>query len=103
MPQHKTRNKLTKIMNGNINSKTLKILQWNMGSKYWVRKFEKVQAIVDTERPDIMYITEANLFKADPDYSLVIENYRLVLPKNLEQSKPGVCQNHSTNKRRFEF
>ena len=40
--------------------KTLKVMQWNMGSKFWIRKQEEIQAIVDQHNPDIMYITEAS-------------------------------------------
>ena len=49
-------------MNGNINSNSLKLLQCNgtWGVKFWIRKFDEVQAIVDTEKPDIMFVTEAN-------------------------------------------
>ena len=82
--KHKVVNKAVKMTNGNRNMKALKIMHWNMGSKYWVRKQEVLQATMDEHKPDIMYITEANLFLEDPDYSLVVEGYKLVKPKTWE-------------------
>ena len=59
----------------------LKIIEWNMGSRHWLNKRDKIQAMVDDQDPDIIYITEANLFKSDPDYLVNIVGYNLVKPK----------------------
>ena len=55
-------------------------MQWNLGNRFWVRKQEDIQAIVDQQNPDIMIITEANMFKEDPEHCLIIERYNIVRP-----------------------
>ena len=87
MITHKASNKLVKISNGNIVRKVLKIIEWNMGSKHWIRKQSEIQNVVDTQRPDIIFITEANIFSEDPNYSLKIDNYNLELPLTLSNNK----------------
>ena len=74
-------NKLTKIMNGNKNIKALKILQWNMGSRFLSKKRDEIQAIMDDMKPDIMVITEANMFCNEQDHLLNIEGYNIIKPK----------------------
>ena len=78
--KHKERNKLVKIINGNIVKKTLRIFHWNLGSRFWKWKQDKIQSIVDVVNSDIMYISEANIFKADPEHELNIVGYNLELP-----------------------
>ena len=55
-------------------------MEWNLGSKHWVRKLEMIQATVDQHNPDVIFLTEANLFKSDPDYCQEIEGYNVVRP-----------------------
>ena len=76
----KHRNKCAHCKNGNRNSKTLKILEWNLGSKHWIRKQDLVQAIVDEHNPDLMFITEANVFRNYNEQCLNIDRYLTVKP-----------------------
>ena len=58
---HKKRNKITKCTNGNRNMKTLTLMEWTTGSTHWARQQELIQATVDENSPDIIFITEANV------------------------------------------
>ena len=51
-----------------------------MGSKFWIRKYEEVQAILDEHNPDVLFLMEANIFFEDPECSLSIEDYKMVRP-----------------------
>ena len=77
------KNKMTKIVNGNIKS-TIKITHWNPGSRHWVRKSVEIQQVLDTRRPDIMIISEANIFKEDDDYKLWTPGYTMIRMKSLQ-------------------
>ena len=90
--EHKKMNKSVKIVNGNRVKRSLKIMEWNMGSRHWTNKRDDVQEIMDELDPDIMYITEANIFKQDPEYLINIDRYKMVYPNtwtnaNLEYAR----------------
>ena len=65
--------------------KSLLVGQWNLGSKFWERKIDLIQAAVDDKKPDLMYITEANIMGDVPDYKIRIEGYNLIKPKAAEK------------------
>ena len=79
--RHRDRNKLVKILNGNRTKKSLKILHWNIRSRFWINKQEEIQCVVDEQDPDIMFVTEANLFKEDPNHRICIDIYKIETPK----------------------
>ena len=60
-PARKIRNKEVRIKNGNIN-KSIKLVHWNLGSRYWENKREDLQHFVDELNPKLAYISEGNLF-----------------------------------------
>ena len=74
---NKSINKKIKIKNGNIKS-TLKLSHWNLGSRHWVNKTNEIQHFVDTKKPDILIISEANIFLEDPDHQTLIPGYTLI-------------------------
>ena len=78
---NKRRNKIVKSINGNRNMTTMKLMEWNTGSGHWVRQQELIQNTVETHSPDIMFITEANVFIANDDFNLEIKGYKIVKPK----------------------
>ena len=82
---NKIRNKNIRTINGN-SRKALDIMHWNLGSTYWIRKTHHIQQLVDEKCPDLLYISEANLFLEDIgelDYKIKIDGYNLHLPKSM--------------------
>ena len=72
-----------KITNGNI-GKSFKIVHWNLGSRYWDKKTEDIQHLVDELNPDITFISEANLFKGLLPHLRLIDGYNIVLTKDFD-------------------
>ena len=44
------------------NKITLSILHWNMGSTFWANKTAEIKLLVNEKDPDIVMISEANIF-----------------------------------------
>ena len=76
----KMRNKEKKAENGNI-SKSFKVTHWNSGSKHWKNKINEIQVILDTRRPDLLIVSEANVFNTNQDYELVTPGYVMLKTK----------------------
>ena len=100
----KRRNKRVKCTNGNGNrdKTSLKILQWNLGSKHWQKKRDTIQAMADELDPDIFIVTEANLFNDAPDILVNILGYKMVKPlttenKKLQYSRVVMCVRNNLN------
>ena len=68
----------------------MKITHWNLGSRFCIRKSDEIQHILDTRRPDVMIISEANSFREDQDFQLWTPGYTMVKTKSLETL--GVCR-----------
>ena len=83
LKSNKLRNKEVKIRNGNI-MKSVKVIHWNLGSKYWDNKKEEIQCIVDEMKPDIIYISEANIFSGLLPELRIIEGYNLVVSRFMD-------------------
>ena len=83
------RNTRIKSGNGNIRN-ALVIAHWNMGSSYWINKTTELQLMLEDIKPDIALITEANIFRGDPEYALSIPNFSLILPNIM--NKVGNCR-----------
>ena len=82
----KIRNKNMKMYNGNRKS-SLNIMHWNLGSKYWDKKQNEIQALVDQYTPDILYISEANYFHDTPKHLVDIEGYKMETALTMENLK----------------
>ena len=78
----KMRNKAVKQVNGN-GKNSLLISHWNLGSKKWINKINQIQALVDTDNPDVLFISEANLDESTPLHETIIEGYEITLPKTV--------------------
>ena len=59
------------------------ISHWNLGSKKWNNKRNQIQALVDTDNPDIIFISEANLDESTPPHESLIAGYDITLPKTV--------------------
>ena len=81
-PATKLSNRQKIAYNGNRNE-SYKIGHWNGGSRMWKNKLLELEIMLGQMRPDLCYITEANLWKGTPPHEKEIEGYRLVLPKTL--------------------
>ena len=79
----KDRNKIIKCSNGNIKS-IIRITHWNAGSTHWVNKQTEIQNIIDTRKPDILLLSEANIFAENPSHTTCIPGYNLVTSRSLD-------------------
>ena len=85
---NKLRNKQIKITNGNReNRNIIKITHWNMGNKKWENKMTEVDALILEKTPDIIFLSEANLFQTLPEHLRQIEGYKLHLPLTMIKHK----------------
>ena len=81
-------NTLIKMYNGNgVLSRSISIVHWNMGLQHWKRKQEDVEALVLQKKPDLLFVTEANIIHDTPDYQRQIPGYYLILPLIMEMQK----------------
>ena len=79
-------NKKMKAYNGNIKS-NIKIMHWNLGSRYWDKKLEDIQHLVDQYGPDYAFISEANYFHDTPANKTDIEGYDMIVAKTIKSLK----------------
>ena len=82
-PSHRLKNKKVKIVNGNIKN-TLKVTHCNIGNKFWVRKVTEIQNILQTRQSDILFVSEANIFKSDLDHEICIPGYQIITTKSMD-------------------
>ena len=75
----KLRNKLVKQCNGN-GKKSIMIAHWNLGSRKWHNKINQIQAAVDLKHPDLIFISEANLYEVTPESETLISGYHIIKP-----------------------
>ena len=57
------------------------VAHWNLGSKAWKRKVTAIQDIVDRKKPDLLFISEANLHESTPCHETFITGYNIHKPK----------------------
>ena len=71
------------MVNGNRKEgrKSLKIVHWNGGAKFWTNKTEHIECMINELRPDLMFVSEANIFSHNNDYQIDIEGYKIYHPK----------------------
>ena len=94
---HKKRNKLQKIRNGN-RVEQLKIIHWNLGSKLWCNKLEDIELLLTEFKPDLCYISEANLWNGLDHHEREILGHEIIYPNTM--GKAGTCKNHITGQGR---
>ena len=78
----KQRNNLIKQQNGN-GKNTISVCHWNLGSKKWQNKRNQIQALVDHNKADLIFISEANLDESIEVYDSLIIGYSITLPKTV--------------------
>ena len=77
---NKKRNKNKKIENGNI-IRELKILHWNAGSRHLKNKTHELQHLIDSRKPDVFLVSEANVFSSDQAHEIVIPGFNMIRTK----------------------
>ena len=80
----KIRNRNVRMKNRNRFNSCLKVVQWNMGNKHWPKKLDEIELLTMEIKPDLLFVTEANLYQGTPDHEMQIPGYELVLPKSME-------------------
>ena len=79
---HKKLNKLQQIKNGN-RCNQLKIIHWNGGPRQWKNKLVELEALLIEHKPDLCYITEANLWAGLESHEMEIPGHSLVMPNTM--------------------
>ena len=82
--KHKVANKLQRIKNGNRNT-GIKIIHWNLGAKRWENKRDEIELLLAEMKPELCYITEANLHKGLEDHETNIPDHYLVYPNTMNK------------------
>ena len=78
----KKRNNRQRAKNGNRMSQ-LKVAHWNIGAKLWQNKLLDIMALISDISPDILVISEANMWQGLPDHEKNIAGYTMVLPPTM--------------------
>ena len=87
----KARNIYVKAYNGNIASgNTIKIGHWNIGSRFWRNKTVEMQHMVDEVKPDMIFVSEANLLSSTSEEEKNIAGYTITTTKDFRNS--GISQ-----------
>ena len=77
---------MRRAYNGN-SRKCASIMHWNLGSRFWDKKRDDIQLLVDQYKPDYLFISEANLFHDTPEHLIEVEGYNLVQAKTMSLYK----------------
>ena len=81
-----------KSYNGNrMLRNIIKMAQWNMGNSKWESKKLEIEALALEKSPDILFITEANLWSSLPEVERKIAGYTLHYPQAM-MTKAWICQ-----------
>ena len=84
LPSNKIRNRNVRAYNGNrVIRNVIKLAHWNVGNSRWEKKRLEVEALTIEKTPDILYISEANLWGSVPDFEREINGYDMYIPKKM--------------------
>ena len=78
----KIRNRNVRSRNGNIIPK-IKIIHWNVGGRLWSNKTVDIEALCLQEKPNLCFISEANLWANVDIEDSQIPGYSLILPNTM--------------------
>ena len=90
---HKQRNKLAHITNGNREKRGrgINCVYWNKGPSYLVNKQQDIKGIIESHKPHILGLGEANVRHDHPLEDLHIEGYNLHLDSAI-QTQIGIAR-----------
>ena len=81
-------NRIVRARNGNRSTAAnLKVIHWNAGSRLWENKVTEIEALMLQMKPDLCFISEANLWDTTDDMDKNIPNYKLLLPNTMSNLK----------------
>ena len=78
-------NRLKKSENGNGKWTNIKILHWNAGSRHWNNKIVEMETLLLEKKPDLCFISEANLWDYLEEEERYVQGYRIILPKTMDR------------------
>ena len=85
-PSSKLTNRSQHSKNGN-RERNYKILHWNAGSRLWKNKLLDLELLLNDRRPDLCFVTEANLWDDFLDHETQIPGHKLVFPLTMTSMK----------------
>ena len=78
---NKQLNKNVKIINGNrMSNSNLNIIHWNGGSRKWPNKILEIESLLLEKKPDLCFVSEANLWEGLDSHDTDIPGYTMHLP-----------------------
>ena len=78
-------NREIKSMNGNIfKSPRIKIMHWNAGSKKWDNKRTQIESLLVEKSPELLFISEANLWDDLSPEDRYIKDYEIHYPNTMD-------------------
>ena len=81
-------NKHVKIVNGNRTSNSnLNIIHWNGGSRKWQNKRLEIESLLLEKKPDLCFVSEANLWEGLDSHDTDIPGYTIHLPNTIQTLK----------------
>ena len=82
MTSNKVRNRYMRSYNGNrMIRNVVKLAHWNVGNARWEKKTLEIEALVLEKSPDILFISEANMWQSLPEDQRNIPGYQLHYPQ----------------------
>ena len=82
----KIKNQKQRSYNGNRLNQ-LKIVHWNLGARQWRNKQTDIEVLLTDYKPDICFITEANLWDDHEEHEKVIQGHYMILPNTMKKMK----------------
>ena len=80
----KIKNREVRSKNGNIIPK-IKIIHWNVGARLWCNKITDIEALLLQEKPQLCFISEANLWDQVDMEDRQIPGYSIILPNTMSR------------------
>ena len=69
------------------NKGTIKIVHWNLGARKWKNKLEDFELLLEEHRPDLCFVSEANLWEDHAPQERELVGHRLILPNTMRKLK----------------
>ena len=93
-------NKLVKAVNGNRDSKGIKLAHWNPGSAHLHNKMTELELAVADHQPHLLGISEANLKQCHDLADVQLDDYELFVSKTIDNDNLKVsrvvCYKHQS-------
>ena len=70
-----------------IGRKSLKILHWNLGARKWCNKLIEIENLLNEHKPDLCYISEANLWEGLEPHDRELPGHHLVYSNTMDTLK----------------